>query len=133
MSRFRSGHTRAAKLTAVDVLTIRQRYDAGDSQGTLAREYKMSIGQIGRIVRNESWNTSAAKVVSTNAAEESLARYTATMAVPDELLNVVELSAEIKESLSRIPGLKKDRPLGPGELPEGVDAVSEYINRNKEK
>lgn len=55
MAKFSKGHTRASKLTGEDVLAIRQRYQDGASQGSLARAYGLSVGQIGRIVRNESW------------------------------------------------------------------------------
>lgn len=57
MSKFSLGHYRAAKLTPSDVLEIRRLYSEENwSQGRLAREFKMSVGQIGRIVRGESWH-----------------------------------------------------------------------------
>ena len=52
MSRF---NTKAAKLTPSQVYELREKYANGDSQGKLAREYQVSVGQIGRIVRGESW------------------------------------------------------------------------------
>ena len=52
---FNRGHTAAAKLTPEQVLELRQRYNAGWTQGRLSREYQVSIGQIGRIVRGEAW------------------------------------------------------------------------------
>lgn len=56
MSRFRRGHTAAAKLDGVRVLEIRRLYhEEGWSQGRLAREFGVGTGQIGRIVRNEAW------------------------------------------------------------------------------
>ena len=53
--RFPVNNTRAANLTPTEVLDIRAKYRAGKSQGALAREYTMSVVQIGRIVRRESW------------------------------------------------------------------------------
>lgn len=56
MPRFYSGNSRSARLTAAQVQTIRARYQAGGvTQGDLAREYQVSVVQIGRIVRGESW------------------------------------------------------------------------------
>lgn len=37
------------------VQDIRTRYAGGATQGSLARAYGISVGQIGRIVRGESW------------------------------------------------------------------------------
>lgn len=54
-SSFRRGNISAAKLTPSQVLSIRQRYNDGESQGALAREFAVSVGQIGRIVRGEVW------------------------------------------------------------------------------
>jgi hypothetical protein len=51
----RSGNSRAAKMTPMNILEIREKYAAGRTQGSLAREFGISVGQIGRIVRNESW------------------------------------------------------------------------------
>lgn len=55
MGKFRRGHTQAARLTATKVLEIRQRYASGETQGALSRDYQVSVGQIGRIVRGEAW------------------------------------------------------------------------------
>lgn len=47
--------TKAAKLTLEKVLEIKDRYAEGESQGSLARRFAISVGQIGRIVRGEAW------------------------------------------------------------------------------
>ena len=53
---FRRGSIAAAKLSPVEVLEIRLRYaNEGWTQGKLSREYQVSVGTIGRIVRGESW------------------------------------------------------------------------------
>jgi len=49
-------NTAAAKITPGQVMEVRERYAAGATQGALAREFQMSVGQIGRIVRGESWS-----------------------------------------------------------------------------
>lgn len=43
------------KLTSVDVADIRRDYELGATQRELCLRHRMSIGQIGRIVRGESW------------------------------------------------------------------------------
>ena len=55
MAKLRTFNARSAKLTGEQILEIRDLYEAGWSQGRLAREFKMSVVQIGRIVRGESW------------------------------------------------------------------------------
>jgi len=45
----------ARKLSGVQVSDIRRRYEGGATQSSLSREYQVSVGQIGRIVRGESW------------------------------------------------------------------------------
>lgn len=54
MSKMRKYNTRSAKLSNSQVIEIRQHYADGWSQGRLAREFDMSVVQIGRIVRGES-------------------------------------------------------------------------------
>jgi hypothetical protein len=52
---FGSKNTRAAKLDATKVHELRMKYHNGATQGSLAREYGISVNQVGRIVRGESW------------------------------------------------------------------------------
>jgi hypothetical protein len=53
--KFNKGHTRAAKLTGEQVYQLRLDYVGGMTQGELCHKYQISIGQVGRIVRGESW------------------------------------------------------------------------------
>jgi hypothetical protein len=46
-----------SKRTALEIRGLRQRYLNGWSQARLSREYGMSIGQVGRIVRGTAWQT----------------------------------------------------------------------------
>lgn len=80
MSKFNQHNTKSAKLTASQVLEIRVAYADGTTQGSLARKYNISIGQIGRIVRGESWN-SFQQVETDQAIERRMVSDSAT-AVP---------------------------------------------------
>lgn len=54
--KFWSGNSKAAKITVHDVQQMRHDYDTGQAtQGALAKRYKLSITQVARIVRGESW------------------------------------------------------------------------------
>lgn len=53
--RFDRGNRRAAKLTAVKVEEMRLEYELGMTQRELGEKYELSVGQVGRIVRGESW------------------------------------------------------------------------------
>lgn len=55
-NKFSQGHTRSAKLTAMQVIDIRVKFADGATQGSLAREYGVTVGTIGRITRGETWN-----------------------------------------------------------------------------
>lgn len=44
-----------AKLTAEQVLTIRQRYTAGEKASALAREYGLGLSTMCRIVKGQAW------------------------------------------------------------------------------
>lgn len=56
MAKFWRQNNRAAKITAALAVQIRKEYQSGlVTQGDLARMYKLSAVQIGRIVRGESW------------------------------------------------------------------------------
>lgn len=55
MSKFGIHNSKSAKLSPSQVLELRQRYRDGWTQGALARLYQISVGQVGRICRGESW------------------------------------------------------------------------------
>lgn len=56
MPRYQNGNKRASKLTLTQVKDMRELYARGDcTQGQLARDYKVSVIQVGRILRGESW------------------------------------------------------------------------------
>lgn len=55
MSKFGLRNKGNARLSPGEVNRIRERYAGGETQGSLAREFGVSVVQIGRIVRNEVW------------------------------------------------------------------------------
>jgi hypothetical protein len=55
MNRFRRGNVTASKLSPSEVHRMRELYNSGVTQGALSREFKVSVGQVGRIVRGEVW------------------------------------------------------------------------------
>jgi len=52
---FQTKNKQAKKLTAGQVAEMRQHYADGVTQGALCKYYRVSVGQVGRIVRGESW------------------------------------------------------------------------------
>lgn len=54
-SKFKNGNRGRPTLTAQEVLNIRASWGRGMTQGELSRRYKISVVQIGRICRGESW------------------------------------------------------------------------------
>ena len=55
---FNQRNTAAKKLTSELVEELRTRYEGGETQGKLSRDFGISVGQVGRIVRGESWQGS---------------------------------------------------------------------------
>ena len=56
MTAFAQGNRRASKLSMSDVQEIRRLYSEGRvTQGSLSRQFHVSVIQIGRIVRGEVW------------------------------------------------------------------------------
>jgi DNA-binding transcriptional regulator LsrR (DeoR family) len=74
MGTFQLKNSKAMKLTQGDVRMIREMYEQGTTQGALAREFQVSVGQIGRIVRGESRQTDAVKPQATLQELDSLAQ-----------------------------------------------------------
>lgn len=69
------------KLTLDDVRVIREEYEAGATQGSLAKYFGVSVGQIGRIVRGESWMEAGKVGVATQAViDRSQAKVMAMLA-----------------------------------------------------
>jgi len=75
------------KLGYGQVQDIRTKYEAGATQGSLAREYDISVIQIGRIVRGEVWRDAGQAVVepATLSKEEMDAMMKRSLAVAKEV------------------------------------------------
>lgn len=102
MTMFGRRNTKARKLTAYEVQQIRKAYAEGETQGALARAYGMSVGQIGRIVRGESWSGGLMpQGVSAAELEASAQRL-----------------LDLQHSLSKPPGPVPVSPLDGGSVPE---------------
>ena len=83
MPKFWLGNTKGSTLTPEQVMDIRLRYAQGNiSQGALAREYRVTINTIGRIVRGESWNRLPA-VAQPLDVEASLRKLNAKLGLPN--------------------------------------------------
>jgi hypothetical protein len=97
MGKFTKGNVQAKRLTAEKVLEIRLKYSEGQSQGSLAREYEVSVGQVGRIVRGEVWQNFQ-QVEPTQAIEERLAMMQSKPS--DKKINesLAKLAAKLEES-----------------------------------
>lgn len=96
-TQFGFGHKKSAKLSGEQVYEIRRRYtEERHTQGRLARDFGVSVGHIGRIVRGENW-IDVAQVedpqVIRDAAADSLARLLQMQKAP--------LPSEEKEALER--------------------------------
>lgn len=88
MTQFERRNAKASKLTPSQVVEIRRRYAEGATQNALCREYQMSIGQIGRIVRGESWHSLEGGAIASPAmAKASEAAFLAKLAADAELRN----------------------------------------------
>jgi uncharacterized protein YjcR len=97
---FSRGNRRGAKLSPGQVLELREAYAAGETQGSLARKYGVSVGQVGRIVRGESWGE--ARQDDINA---SLARLKEALAAePDVLIERIKGGDDVQGSVDNTDG-----------------------------
>ena len=96
------------KLSKEQVQEIRENYGKGVTQGALSRHFGVSIGQIGRIVRGESWQEGAGNRMPTQAEADAI------------LMRLLERQAQVNS----IPELVMDRK-PPPMLLDGGDAADE--------
>ena len=116
---FSKGNTRAAKLSNEDVLKLREEYSQGASQGSLARKYGLSVGQVGRIVRGES------RQVVPDADDRGRWRGQESSGPPTDALR-----AEAAESQAR---LLERLSAEPNEPPEVLDRFLKEVNAASDK
>lgn len=104
MGRFTRHNHRASIVTGEQVISIRQQYADGTTQRELAALYQLSAGQIGRIVRGESW-AGLTRPPRQTAPERSIEDVKAYMAaVPPTPQEQADATASA-ERLARMLGL----------------------------
>jgi hypothetical protein len=99
------------KLSLEKVQQIRQLYGEGYTQGALSRHFGVSIGQVGRIVRGESWQDTAGNRLPTQAEADKT------------LENLLALQQQVRVA----PELLSSPParIAPPSLLDGGDAPDE--------
>lgn len=112
MSKFQQQNIRAGKLTPSAVIELRRLYhEERWTQGALARKYQISVGQVGRIVRGESWQQ------YTMPCSDEQIEHTAATAVPTS-------EAEVQESVSILEKILAARPdSGAGSEPDPLSEI----------
>ncbi len=92
------------KVTSEEVFEMRRKYEAYEmTQGQLARAYGISVGQVGRIVRGESWQGSSGRRVEAAPPKQD----------PEAFLqSLIALQGEVSTSSSLPPS-----PLEGGDAP----------------
>lgn len=92
--KFRQGNVQGKKLTPSKVYEMRQRFfEQGWTQGALAREYGVSVGQVGRITRGESWQQYQMP------EDPSVEMHEQALAARSEDIHQIPLSAERERSI----------------------------------
>ena len=114
MSKFSRGHTKAAKLTATQVLEIRELYNQGFTQGALSKQFHISVVQIGRIVRGEVWQQYQ-QPAHPDEIEDSLAKLRG---------DVVEVMPPA-DLMDRLAGIAPS-----ADVPPPIDPLEAYLRRN---
>lgn len=130
MSTFGRGNVAGRKLTPGQVAEIREDYAAGVTQGALCRRFGVSIAQIGRIVRGESWaQVRPPEEAGQREIEDSQRRLFALLGQAAPLS--MEARAEAREVLlpKRPPPDLLDGGEAPGSDGAGLSAVEEQARR----
>jgi len=129
MPSFERSNVKASKVTPTQVVEIKERYARGETQGALCRAFGLSVGQIGRIVRGESWNHLGPAVTTEAEVEASMVRFMAKHRAIAELeaQSVPSQAADAEAVLeSLVPRRELPRsPLDDGDTPgEATGALS---------
>ena len=105
---------------------MRQKYEQGMTQRELALEYRLSIGQVGRIVRGESWqDTGAARGYVEREAWRAVERgemgERRLRGVPAESGMIEESLRRVMERVELETGMEDEKEVGlVGAVPEGI-------------
>ena len=127
MPAFRRKNSSASKVTEAQVYAMRQAYESGRvTQGQLCRDYGLSIAQVGRIVRYESW-ADARPPVTPDALADSAQRLFAGLEEETEAAD--RLAAGIQAAKDEASGANVERMLE--ELAEGGEAERAAAERLK--
>ena len=121
---FERNNRTAKKLTLGQVAEIRELYAQGATQGQLCRRFSMSVGQIGRIVRGESWAADAQPVSMPRAAdiEASAKRLLQVQAQVNSAPGIAAMAAEV---MRKPPPDPLDGGDAPTEVEGGLGALNE--------
>lgn len=113
---FERNNRTAKKLTLSQVAEIRELYAQGATQGQLCRRFGMSVGQIGRIVRGESWAADAQPVSMPRASdiEASAKRLLQVQAQVNAAPEIAAMAEEVKRK-------PPPDPLDGGDAPSEVE------------
>ena len=120
---FERNNRTAKKLTLGQVAEIRELYAQGATQGQLCRRFGMSVGQIGRIVRGESWAsdtppTSMPRESDIEASAQRLLRVQAQVQQEPEL---AKMAGEVAAIPHRAP---PPSPLDGADAPAETEGAS---------
>jgi hypothetical protein len=121
MMGFELKNKRAKKLTAGDVAEMRGHYAQGATQGALSRHYGVTIGQVGRIVRGESWQEGAGTRMPTQEEmDETLRR----LMLQQQQVDAQQAAGSVDPVAAEVLGGVAPRRAPPSPL-DGGDAPSE--------
>ena len=119
---FEARNKKAQKMTAGEVAELRQLYGQGATQGELCRRFGIYVGQVGRIVRGESWQAGAgARMPTQEESDATLGRLLALQqAVNDGLVEppapppkpapIEPLAPELQAKVDLFLGKRKEVP-----------------------
>lgn len=130
MSKFRLNNVTSAKLTPEQVLSIRERFANGETQGALARAFGVSVGQVGRITRGEAWQA----FTQVMSESEIMARNAQAGVRPSQ--SEEEITRMAEESLRRFQAMQTPltaEPPNERALGYGAEATGVGLERLKEE
>ena len=123
MAKFHRKNTASAKLTASMVLDMRAEYAEGATQGDLSRKYEISVVQVGRIVRGESWQNLPTDL-SPAAKQQALLR---SLEAAEEAKALGKMQEDIAVVKERDPDRMLEELKGP-EVSQAVkDRAKEFL------
>ena len=123
MAKFHRKNGASAKLTASMVLDMRAEYAEGATQGDLSRKYEISVVQVGRIVRGESWQNLPIDL-SPAAKQQQLLR---SLEAAEEAKALGKMEGAIAAEKERDPDRMLEELKGPPILDEVKKRAKEFL------